>query len=334
MENDLRERIKFLLPEFQKFLKPTDVLFNIQGLSVELQEKVRENEKRSRTEAVAILINAVSVNENLTEKFVVALSDGGYQRFIDLINKEYPDRGDKFCQDYYEFLICYMKGDLLERIEPLDVCGVLYQNKCIELSDMETIRSEYYSNGKFQAVQELFFLMQRRRPDWPSLFLEALKESGREDLKAKMDPGATPEELERTGVTVGSQQNEDVESLVMTAKSTDLSLDINEGEYIDRVETKIESPKAEVITPNSDKMFSLSMDNDEGSSVDGPSENGTRACAGISMACLTMAPRHRSNILRHRQMTRPIVKLSCAIVKLSSAIVQNFIIFCSPTPFF
>lgn len=64
----------------------------------------------------------------------------------------------------------------------------------------------------------------------------------------------------------------------MTAKSTDLSLDINEGEYIDRVETKIESPKAEVITPNSDKMFSLSMDNDEGSSVDGPSENGTRAC--------------------------------------------------------
>ncbi|XP_071167913.1 interferon-induced helicase C domain-containing protein 1-like [Mytilus edulis] len=211
MESDLRERIKFLLPEFQKFLKPTDVLFNIQGLSVELQEKVRENEKRSRTEAVAILINAVSVNENLTEKFVVALSDGGYQRFIDLINKEYPDRGDKFCQDYYEFLICYMKGDLLERIEPLDVCGVLYQNKCIELSDMETIRSEYNSNGKFQAVQELFFLMQRRRDDWPSLFLEALKESGREDLKAKMDPGATPEELERTGVTVGSQQNEDVE---------------------------------------------------------------------------------------------------------------------------
>ncbi|XP_052100748.1 interferon-induced helicase C domain-containing protein 1-like isoform X2 [Mytilus californianus] len=210
MENDLRERIKFLLPEFQKFLKPTDVLFHIQGLSVELQEKICENEKRSRTEAVALLINAVSVNENLTEKFVVALSDGGYQRFIDLINKEYPDRGDKFCQDYYEFLICYMKGDLLERIEPLDICGFLYQNKCLELSDMEAIRSECNSNGKFQAFQELFFMMQRRRDNWPGLFMEALKESGREDLKAKMDPGATPEELERTGVTVGLQQNQDV----------------------------------------------------------------------------------------------------------------------------
>ena len=56
--------------------------------------------------------------------------------------------------------------------------------------------------------------------------------------------------------------------------------------------------------------------------------------SGISMACLTMAPRHRSNVLRHRQMTRAIVKLSCAIVKLSSANVQNFIVFCSPTPFF
>ena len=37
---------------------------------------------------------------------------------------------------------------------------------------------------------------------------------------------------------------------------------------------------------------------------------------GISMACLTMAPRHRSNVLHHRQMTRAIVKLSCTIVKL------------------
>ncbi|CAC5415262.1 IFIH1 [Mytilus coruscus] len=221
MENDLRERIKFLLPEFQKFLKPTDVLFHIQGLSAELQEKIRENEKRSRTEAVALLINAVSVNENLTEKFVVALSDGGYQRFIDLINKEYPDRGDKFCQDYYEFLICYMKGDLLERIEPLDICGFLYQNKCLELSDMEAIRSECNSNGKFQAFQELFFMMQRRRDNWPGLFMEALKESGREDLKVKMDPGATPEELERTGVTVGSQQNQDVPFTEIYTRTSD-----------------------------------------------------------------------------------------------------------------
>ncbi|XP_071170930.1 ATP-dependent RNA helicase DHX58-like [Mytilus edulis] len=213
MDNDLRERIKFLLPEFQKFLKPSDVLFHIQGLSAELQEKIHENEKRSRTEAVALLINAVSVNENLTEKFVVALSDGGYQRFINRINKEYPDRGEKFCQDYYEFLICYMKGDLLERIAPLDmseICGFLYRNECLELSDTEALRSECNSNGKFYAFQELFFLMQRRRDDWPGLFLEALKESGREDLKAKMDPGATPEELERTGVTVGSQNNQDV----------------------------------------------------------------------------------------------------------------------------
>ena len=40
--------------------------------------------------------------------------------------------------------------------------------------------------------------------------------------------------------------------------------------------------------------------------------------AGISMTCLTMAPRHRSNVLRHRQMTHTIVKLSSAIVQTSS----------------
>jgi hypothetical protein len=38
------------------------------------------------------------------------------------------------------------------------------------------------------------------------------------------------------------------------------------------METKIESPKAEIISPSSDKSFTLNFINSEGSSVDGPLE--------------------------------------------------------------
>ena len=51
-----------------------------------------------------------------------------------------------------------------------------------------------------------------------------------------------------------------------------LSLDLDREVYIDRMETKIESPKAEIISPSSDKSFTLNFINSEGSSVDGPLE--------------------------------------------------------------
>lgn len=51
-----------------------------------------------------------------------------------------------------------------------------------------------------------------------------------------------------------------------------LSLDLDGEVYIDRMETKLESPKAEIISPSSDKSFTLNFINSEGSSVDGPQE--------------------------------------------------------------
>ncbi|CAC5388882.1 IFIH1 [Mytilus coruscus] len=211
-QNDLRERIKLLLPEFLKFLKPTDVLFKIQGLSGELQEEIYEKEKISRKEAVEKLIDVVTADEDLTEKFVHALTNRGYQRFVDPINEEYPDRGDEFCQEYFAFIIRYMNGEIIENLEPLNICGFLYENQCLEDTDLDAIKAVDHNEGKHKASQELFFRIQRRKNNWPVLFMEALKDSGAEALKAKFDPSSTQEDLVRTGVhvTVGSLQNQDL----------------------------------------------------------------------------------------------------------------------------
>ncbi|CAC5363157.1 AASDH [Mytilus coruscus] len=114
----------------------------------------------------------MSENSALLPKFIVALSDQGYQRFVDPINNIYPDRGRKFGQEYFEFLINYMKGELADILEPLQICAYLYRNRCIELSDKEAIEATQVSRGRTAACQEMF---------------QAVKQ-----------------ELERTGILLGS----------------------------------------------------------------------------------------------------------------------------------
>ena len=114
----------------------------------------------------------------------------GYQRFSDPINNAYPNREKKFIEEYYEFLICYLKGDLIELLEPLELIGYLYKNGCIEPNDKDTIARIQSTKGKIAACQEMFFCARRKRRNWALLFMEAIKES-QEYVKVKMDPAAT-----------------------------------------------------------------------------------------------------------------------------------------------
>ncbi|CAC5393335.1 unnamed protein product [Mytilus coruscus] len=205
-QTELLKRVFLLESEFLKFLKPTDVVFNIQGLEEDFIDEIWELEKNNRKEASDRLLKKISENCDLLPKFIVALSDQGYQRFVDPINNIYPDRGRKFCQEYFEFLINYMKGELADILEPLQICAYLYRNRCIELSDKEAIKAMQSSRGRTAACQEMFQAVKRRKDNWALLLLEAIKET-QEYVKLKMDPSASQEELERTGILLaGTKQ--------------------------------------------------------------------------------------------------------------------------------
>ncbi|XP_071146548.1 uncharacterized protein [Mytilus edulis] len=197
-QTELLNRVFLLESEFLKFLKPTDIIFKIQGLE---EDFIWELEKNNRKIASDRLLRKISENSDLLPKFIVALSDQGYQRFVDPINNIYPDRGRKFCQDYFEFLINYMKGELADILELLQICAYLYRNRCIELSDKEAIEAMQSSKGRTAACQEMFQAVKRRKDNWALLLLEAIKET-QEYVKVKMDPSASQEELERTGISV------------------------------------------------------------------------------------------------------------------------------------
>ncbi|CAG2241049.1 unnamed protein product [Mytilus edulis] len=57
------------------------------------------------------------------------------------------------------------------------------------------------SKGRTAACQEMIMAVKRRRDNWALLLLEAIKET-QEYVKLKMDPSASQEELERTGILV------------------------------------------------------------------------------------------------------------------------------------
>ncbi|XP_063409125.1 uncharacterized protein LOC134692598 [Mytilus trossulus] len=162
-------------------------------------DDIWELERAKRKKATDRLLPKISENNELLPKFILALSDQGYQRFADPINNIYPDRGRKFCQEFFEFLIHYMKGELVDILEPLQTCAYLYRNRCIELSDKEAIEAMQYSRGRTAACQEMFQTVKRRKDNWALLLLEAIKET-QEYVKLKMDPSASQEELERTGI--------------------------------------------------------------------------------------------------------------------------------------
>ncbi|VDI35285.1 Hypothetical predicted protein [Mytilus galloprovincialis] len=161
-QTELLNRVFLLESEFLKFLKPTDIIFKIQGLEEDFIDEIWELEKNNRKIASDRLLRKISENSDLLPKFIVALSDQGYQRFVDPINNIYPDRGRKFCQDYFEFLINYMKGELADILEPLQICAYLYRNRCIELSDKEAIEAMQSSKGRTAACQEMIQAVKRR----------------------------------------------------------------------------------------------------------------------------------------------------------------------------
>lgn len=83
-----------------------------------------------------------------------------------------------------------MKGELIDVLDALAICGNLYQNGCLELRDKEDIEAIYSRSGRTAACQRLFQIARRRKANWALLFVEAIKES-QEYVKCKMDPSST-----------------------------------------------------------------------------------------------------------------------------------------------
>ncbi|VDI20034.1 Hypothetical predicted protein [Mytilus galloprovincialis] len=199
LQENLRDRILSLEHEFIKFLKPSDVIFDIQGLDDCLLEKILETEKTSREEAVKVLLTNVLDDTDMLSKFVFALESKGYRRFIDPINGTYPKKGVMFCQDYIGFIMNYLKGELIDVLQTETLCRYMYAEGCLEQSDIEHIEAVCSTRGRTAACKELFLAVKRRKANWALLMVEAIR-STQEYVKVKMDPSSTQEDLERTGV--------------------------------------------------------------------------------------------------------------------------------------
>ncbi|CAG2232887.1 unnamed protein product [Mytilus edulis] len=156
-----------------------------------LVEELCEMESlNKRQQAVRKLIDYVLARDDLLSKFVMALEDRGYQRLIDSINRVYPDKGTNFAQEYFAFIINLVKGQLLDILEPLQICAFLYENGCIEQNDKERIVAKHNSQGIYYACQDMLFAVKRRKHNSALLFVNAIKET-QEHVKIKLDLLAT-----------------------------------------------------------------------------------------------------------------------------------------------
>lgn len=114
----------------------------------------------------------------------------GYRRFIDPIHDVYPKKGHIFCQEYFEFIMNLLKGELADILETLQICSYLYGIGCLEQSDMERIHAVNTTTGKTAACRELIITVRRKRADWALLMVDSMKAT-QEYVKVKMDPSST-----------------------------------------------------------------------------------------------------------------------------------------------
>ncbi|CAC5393330.1 unnamed protein product [Mytilus coruscus] len=100
-QKELLNRVSVLKSEFLKFLKPTDVIFNIQGL----------------------------------------------------------------------------EGELVDILEPIEICAYLYRDRCIKLSDKDVIEATHLSRGRTASCQIMCQAVKLRKDNWALLLLHAIKET-------------------------------------------------------------------------------------------------------------------------------------------------------------
>lgn len=98
-----------------------------------------------------------------------------------------------------------MKGELIDVLDILIICGNLYQNGCIKLRDKEDIEAVHSKSGRTAANQRLFQLIRRRKSNWALLFVKAMKES-QEYVKCKMDPSSNNGLFLKTGIYITNKK--------------------------------------------------------------------------------------------------------------------------------
>ncbi|VDI57015.1 Hypothetical predicted protein [Mytilus galloprovincialis] len=201
LTDDLLYRVLSLEQDFIQFLKPSDVMYDIQGLDDLIIDQIMETESNNRERAVTDFMKEILKNADMVTQFVFVLEKKGYKRFIDPINLTFPDKGTTFCQEYFEFIIKRLKGELIDVLDTLKICGNLYQNGCLELRDKEEIEAVHLRSGRTASCKRLFQIVRRRKANWAFLFIAAIKAS-QEYVKCKMDPSSTNENFERAGVLV------------------------------------------------------------------------------------------------------------------------------------
>jgi hypothetical protein len=119
----------------------------------------------------------------------------GYERFIDVKEQsDNPSDNDQepvLVREQYEFLVEMARGDLVRRIVPSDIVFHLLAKGCISDEDSEQIRNIERITSPMEACRKMFALMQRRKPDWVVMLLEALKESDERSALRAIDPELT-----------------------------------------------------------------------------------------------------------------------------------------------
>lgn len=210
------EQIKILrsmIPDFKRYFVPTEIISDLRVLlEEEKYTQIVETEKRSREEAVELLMDAVLYHKEYgLSLFIDALeqAEKPWKRFLNPLENPHAEKMCGEVQDvankYFQFILRCLQGDIIRGLTKGELDGLLIalrQEGLIDQGDHEEVVREPLKKGALH----LFNIMPRCCEDWPRKFFLAIQDV-KPELLGKIDPcGESPLSKESTLACAESSQ--------------------------------------------------------------------------------------------------------------------------------
>ncbi|KAJ8317183.1 hypothetical protein KUTeg_005087 [Tegillarca granosa] len=215
-----RDTIRALENEFLEYLDPVPIIDFVPSFPNEVCERIREC--THRREKVAMLIKhviEVKDDNSTLNVFISALEENGYRRFIDKF--EGKNQSNHLSDDFWEFLIKMMRGDMQKHLYTPDLVPELVYRRCLTEEDEEAIERVRENRGEIASCRELFVRLPRLKTRWAWEFFETLKDTNHNLLISKANLAPTDDELTQKALIIPCNSNRQEEVHPRTGDNCD-----------------------------------------------------------------------------------------------------------------
>ena len=181
-EKDIKDNLMKNKPYILNSVKATDLIAFYDLFTSDQKKELRCIYKRCPTEATVKAFEEIVLIQNQPDKYrklVSALDDTGYTKIAQLLDGTVVHKGSR-----HRDRLRHNEKHICQRLNVPDILPYLYSKGVISDEDKQQIKRKERNESVIESARELLEILPNRHKQWYKLFIEALIESGQQDIAA------------------------------------------------------------------------------------------------------------------------------------------------------